>query len=102
MSIEDGYTVEPAALGEIAAAAGRVAHDTAQAGDAVADASPLRLPEGDWAVGDEVRAMIAPWEGSLHALAENIRDLGRNIDKASKLYAGAEKTHSEKLRAILG
>lgn len=46
--------------------------------------------------------MIAPWEGSLHALAENIRDLGRNIDKASKLYAGAEKTHSEKLRAILG
>lgn len=39
MSIEDGYTVEPAALGEIAAAARRVAHDTAQAGDAVADAS---------------------------------------------------------------
>ncbi|WP_370972660.1 hypothetical protein [Amycolatopsis sp. cg9] len=102
MSIEGGYTVEPAVLGEIAAAAARVGHGVTETGDAVPAASPLRLPDGDWEIGDGVRSMISPWEASLHALAENIRDLGQNIDKASKLYSGAEKTHSEKLRAILG
>lgn len=96
----DGYFVHPGTLDEIAAAANRVADGVMRVGDDVAEV-PTFEQYGEWLLGDASVDLVVPWADFLHAFAEELRALGRTIDKASKFYSGIEDEFGTRFRRIL-
>lgn len=98
--IEGGYFVHPDTLDEIAAAAHRVADGVQGVGDDAAKVSTFD-PRGDWMLGDASIDLVGAWDGFLHTFAEDVRELGGKIGKASKFYSDIEEEFSAGFQRIL-
>ncbi len=102
MVIEGGFFVHTARLDDIATAAAQVADGVMAVADGVANVSttpPDRY--GDWLLGDTSIDLVISWDDVLHALADEVRTLGRSVGKASKLYSAHDAEFGAIFRNIL-
>ena len=100
--VEQGFLVHTGTLDAIAAEVARIADGVMGVGDAVATV-PTTPPDQyeEWQLGDRSIDLVAPWDDFLHTFADDIRTIGRNLGKTSKLYSGTDRSSSAVFQGIL-